>query len=794
MTILAVACARVKEMGNTEKPQIGQELTLTASVPEIELLSKTTRDAEGKVFWSAAEEISLFYGSGENGGSKFTSTNNAAAKTAQFSGVINVITGVVEDTDDISFWGIYPYNSENSCDGSSATMVIPNIQTSKEGSFSDGVFPSIGRSLGLVMGFYNVCGGFKFQLSQENITSITFRGNNNEVIAGKVKVAFGQDGKPAVTDIVSGEQEIVVTPAGGGAFQTGVDYFIVIRPVTFSQGVTFEFQKADGSRGTRMVNASFPINRSQFQHSASAIDSGVTFPVPNAVDLGLSVRWMACNLGASSPEEYGDYYAWGEIEPYYSSHDPLTWKTGKTAGYTWASYKWCNGSSSSLTKYNIRETRGTVDGKNILSEDDDAAHIILGGEWRLPTDTEWQELIDNCTWTWTTANGINGFLVTSNRPGYTDNSIFIPAAGVHSGAMNLFSAGTYGYYWSSTIDPSSSQAEPWRVMFHSSSITKDSSEIRTKGFSIRPVYGKFIHVSGVTLDKSSVIIATGGTEYQLNASVSPSNASESDLVWTSSDESVAIVWSGGIVVGLNEGEATITATSVDGGFTASCRIRVVVPGPQPIDLGVSVKWASCNLGAIVPEEYGDYYAWGETEPLYEEGHSQDDICDPGNWKDYTRMGYNWSSYKWSTSSDPYDSYSIIKYNTDSSYGSVDNKTVLDPEDDAARVILGRGWRMPTGEELSELQSLSWVWTTLNGVSGYSVTGNNGNSIFIPAAGLWDGYGVYPDAYPRGYYWLSDLNFDWPDVARALFFDSSSIDYTTGYTRSSGLPIRPVYID
>lgn len=299
-------------------------------------------------------------------------------------------------------------------------------------------------------------------------------------------------------------------------------------------------------------------------------------------------------------------------------------------------------------------------------------------------------------------------------------------------------------------------------------------------------------MNGVSIDKSTVIIAEGGTEYQLNASVSPSNASERNIVWTSSDESVANVSSDGLVIGLNEGEATITATSSDGGFSASCLVRVVIPGPQPIDLGVSVKWASCNLGAIVPEGYGDYYAWGETEPLYADGHSQDDLCETGNWRYYWRMGYNWSSYKWSTSSDPYDSHPITKYNTDSSYGSVDNKTELDPEDDVAHVILGGKWRIPTWEELSELQSFTWTWTTLNGVNGYTVTGNNGNSIFIPAAGSWD-TGVR-DVGSQGCFWLSNLNIDWPEVALALFFDSSSTHFTTGSTRCFGLTVRPVYVE
>ena len=111
---------------------------------------------------------------------------------------------------------------------------------------------------------------------------------------------------------------------------------------------------------------------------------------PVAVDLGLSVKWAWFNLGASLPEEYGDYYAWGETEPYYSSLDPLTWKDGKEAGYYWLSYKWCMGSGDTMTKYCTESTytygyNGFTDGKTVLNLEDDAAHVNLGGKWRMPT-------------------------------------------------------------------------------------------------------------------------------------------------------------------------------------------------------------------------------------------------------------------------------------------------------------------------------------------------------------------------------------------------------------------------
>ena len=166
------------------------------------------------------------------------------------------------------------------------------------------------------------------------------------------------------------------------------------------------------------------------------------------IELGLSVRWATYNVGASKPEEYGDYYAWGETEP----------KTD----YSWTTYKWCNGSNDTQTKYNTNSGYGTVDNKTTLDPEDDVAHVKWGGTWRMPTTSEQFELYHNCTWTWyssvnTEFNGIAGYKVTSNKTGYTDRSIFLPAAGYRDDSAlfsgsGLYYVGYYGYYWSSSLN------------------------------------------------------------------------------------------------------------------------------------------------------------------------------------------------------------------------------------------------------------------------------------------------------------------------------------------------------
>ena len=179
------------------------------------------------------------------------------------------------------------------------------------------------------------------------------------------------------------------------------------------------------------------------------------------VDLGLSVNWATCNVGAEKPEEYGDYYAWGETAPYYvknaGADNELQWRKGKEAGYDWESY--FDIKTIEPTDYDDIVTfwHYNTQEKSVIEYYHDAATINWGGEWRMPRQAEFEELInpDNCTWTWTTMNGVNGYRVTSKKPGYEGNSIFLPAAGGYSGTDSKL-RDAYGWYWSGSIDDKTS--------------------------------------------------------------------------------------------------------------------------------------------------------------------------------------------------------------------------------------------------------------------------------------------------------------------------------------------------
>ncbi len=187
---------------------------------------------------------------------------------------------------------------------------------------------------------------------------------------------------------------------------------------------------------------------------------------------------------------------------------------------------------------------------------------------------------------------------------------------------------------------------------------------------------------------------------------------------------------------------------------------------EAVDLGLSVKWATCNVGASKPEEYGNYYAWGETT---------------------TKDDYDWDTYKYDTYNYDVNYVKLTKYNTS------DGKTTLEAADDAATANWGSAWRMPTDGEWTELrENCEWKWTDsyqTTGVAGYWVTGKNGNTIFLPAAGCRY-YDCLDDAGYYGDYWSSSLNTDSPYSAWYAYFRSGRVSRDHFY-RFYGHSVRPV---
>ena len=500
------------------------------------------------------------------------------------------------------------------------------------------------------------------------------------------------------------------------------------------------------------------------------------------VDLGLSVKWASWNVGAKSPEELGELYAWGELAP----------KTN----YSSSTYKFYN---NTYTKY------GSIDNKYRLDPEDDVAQQLWGDKWRMPTFEELKELKEKCTFTKTELNGVP----VTKVEGPNGNFIYFPYPGNYTGTT-LYYKNSIGSYWSSDLESDSYAKD---MDFENGAVYLNG-DTRYHGQSVRPVYGessdnpqlndlgtiadvvdlglsvkwaswnigasKIADYGGLygagdptglktSTDYSDYYFKNGesicGTEYDLvhvkwggywrmptwneleelktrctwtdgeldgvkGSWVKGPNGNSIFLPWagnrkgtsTFSDKGVkGYYWSGDMGVSLHsygykdldiKSGGVFQTDGAENYWGQSIRPVYVESGdvpntdengtvPDVVDLGLSsgTLWAAWNIGASAPEEYGLYFAWGETAP---------------------KSNYVWSTYKFGNGSN------FSKYN------STDGLTELELEDDAAYVILGKDWRMPTHEEELELvNECSWESTTINGISGYKITGPNGNSIFMP---------------------------------------------------------------
>ena len=374
------------------------------------------------------------------------------------------------------------------------------------------------------------------------------------------------------------------------------------------------------------------------------------------VDLGLSVKWATCNVGASTPAEYGNYFAWGET-----------------------SVKWMYWDDDSAT---YEKSMGDIAG----NPDYDAARANWGDGWRLPTQAEFRELIDKCTWTWTSQGGHNGYKVT----GKNGNSIFLPAAGWCIGPA-LSYAGKLGFYWSSSPFGNDSQ-RAGGLCFRNDSGCHVEWGYRYYGDSVRPVM-------------------------DLTPSERQSMAATEEQAW----------------------RAKIAAGKMH-----------QINGYYYVDLGLSVKWATCNIGANYPWNDGDYYAWGETNTKSE----------------YTAE-------------------------TSTSYNKSMGDIAGNPTYDAARAKWGGSWRMPTKKEMLELiDKCTWRETVVGGCRGYQIIGPNRNSIFLPLAG-WKGKTGSSKKGEQGLYWSSTSDSGELQAACGLLLRGGGSPSVMRGTRNGGTPIRPV---
>ena len=839
--LIALAVSCVKETGSESIPEASRRYILS-----FDPITKTELSGSGskrQVKWTDGDAIKYYTESNQS--APATATVNIDGDNAS----ITIPRGRADEFIN-AVYGALQLNSSSSTEGIMyVSSPVKNNQTYTSFSQAHLCAAFSGDIENPSLTFHNAAAIVKFS-SSSKISKIVFYGNNGETITG------GYNGDLKITN-AGGSLTVEASSSGGKSVtvQTGgqeSDFYIAILPVNFSGGITVDCYDSNleiiaSQKTTKAINTVSSTGSVKVLNLGNVQD-WLNNPLPVAVDLGLSVKWARVNLGATEPEDYGDYFSWGETYPKNS--------------YNWSDYSFGQSKNGPFSKY-VREAEyGTVDHKTVLDPSDDAAHVNWGGDWRLPTQEEFQELMTNCSWSWTTRNGIPGYRVTSYKEGFSGVSIFLPANGM-IGGTSPSDVGTVGNYWSASLSAEASYhgLSP----YFSNSYVKSGNCYRYFGLGIRPVEGTVVPVSSIELPATLDIVV--GRTASLTATVTPDNATYKNLTWTSSDESIATVDDNGKVTAVSIGSATITVYSADASKTASCEVTVcqlvqsitldqtelemyvgdapvtlvatvlpdeytikslswksaypsvatvdadgkvtaVSPGStkitvratdgsgvstacmvtvkpnlskpvsvEAIDLGLSsgIKWATINVGATKPEEYGVFLAWGEIEP---------------------KTDYSWSNYKWCNGSEN----KLTKYCTESSYWDsstpMDNKTVLDLEDDAACANWGVSWRMPTDEEWTELrENCIWTWTSNynnTGIAGRVVTARNGNSIFLPAAGYrFDTYLYSVGSFVM--YWSSSLYTNPPCRAFRVGLDSGSVDRFSSY-RYYGQSVRPVYDD
>ena len=641
-------------------------------------------DDRTSILWKPNDQIKVFYGSAS---AQFTSMNTEPEECTIFSSNTSLVYGGTESSS-AYIWAVYPYSNNSTHDKTTVSLTVPNSTNSVvAGSFANGSFPAIGRSKDTNIAFYNVCGGICFTVTNENVRSVSITGNNNEDIAGTVKVGFDENERPVVTEVIAGQKTITVgSTYNNTPFQVGTWYYIPMLPVNFTNGFTMRFSKAYNYSGTEsallVTNTPYEVRRSIFGQvenadnnltyrvrvnsinfgnakayveplstvqltytlspsaatydsiawtssdeniatvnqsglvtgvscgtctitltidnvsasctiyvsspavttqdastisygsavlngslsapgidglsptrafrysktsstvealissgtniTASSVDgqnysASVTGLEPNTtyyyvadcyyynyystnhyhhyygtvksfttsaipdladgvIDLGLSVKWSATNIGADSPEEIGDRFAWGEVET--------------KSSYGYSNYQWGYSTPANddyddpwsyISKYGSSysppdDYEGWVnDGKTVLDAEDDVARVEWRGKWRMPTQTECQELIDNCSFELVMYNGQRGYLVTSNKTGYTNKRIFLPDL---SGSFYVWDAQGGNNYVYGVCFWSASQFLPYP--FGAYAYTRNGLQPvdRTQGLPVRPVKGE----------------------------------------------------------------------------------------------------------------------------------------------------------------------------------------------------------------------------------------------------------------------------------------------------------------
>ena len=450
--------------------------------------TKAALGSEGKILWESGDAISIFDGNKANYKYSLGSESNGKS-TGTFSGT-GAVTG--------PYVAVYPYTAGATLnnDGTVSNIVLPDEQEAVAGGFDPKAALMIAKSETTTLTFKNAVGFIKVTPQFDCKKIILRAANKTKPLAGKGTIKFDGSDNPYIDFTDSKELSYSITLSG--TITSGKAYYIAVPAVTLSAYWTLTFVTENKNYMRQVTKPitfarSIALNLGEFTTGGNywVGSNGIVTP-GKQVDLGLTIEqggktykvyFAKSNLTttglAENESDYGDYFAWGAIKPWYSSIDksksPWTATWEKTGGYTEANAPYYN--NGSYTKY-------TTDGE-ILKASDDAANVILGGDWWIPTKAIWEALVNIPTKGW---DSEKRYKFTNN-----DQNLFLPAAGYINGT--LFDAVGYdGYYWSGTAKSSTSAY--YLQLYPSGNVSADLASDRFCGFPVRPV--RLVAVSATT--------------------------------------------------------------------------------------------------------------------------------------------------------------------------------------------------------------------------------------------------------------------------------------------------------